>query len=287
MGAPMAAHLSRAGHQLTLYDIDREALDKLGEIGTLAANPREVAERSDIVFTMLPDGKVVQQAALGEQGLIHGFQPGALLVDTSSSEPWLTRETGARLKARAVAMLDAPVSGAQWGAQAAELVFMAGGAAEDLERAGPLLERMGRKVFHLGGLGAGHAMKCLNNLITAMTLMTTAEGLAIGTRYGLDPAVMNDVLDESTGMSWVSRTHFRQRILNRRFDDPFKLELMVKDMGIACELARAEGVPIALASLGRELWERASHDAAPGASISELVRWVEKMTGVEIASRRS
>jgi len=130
-------------------------------------------------------------------------------------------------------------------------------------------------------------MKCLNNLITAMTLMTTAEGLAIGTRYGLDPAVMNDVLDESTGMSWVSRTHFRQRILNRRFDDPFKLELMVKDMGIACELARVEGVPIALASLGRELWERASHDAAPGASISELVRWVEKMTGVEIASRRS
>jgi 3-hydroxyisobutyrate dehydrogenase len=181
-------------------------------------------------------------------------------------------------------MLDAPVSGAQWGAQAAELVFMAGGAIEDLERARPLLERMGRKIFHLGELGAGHAMKCLNNLITAMTLMATAEGLAIGTRYGLDPAAMLDVLNESTGMSWVSRTHFHQRILNRRFDDPFKLELMVKDIGIACELARSAKVP--LSAHGRELWQKALEHAGPGASISELVRWVEKTTGVEIKSPR-
>ena len=287
MGAPMATHLSRAGHELTLHDIDGEAMRRVSEVGACVTSPREVAERSDVVFTMLPDGKVVQQVALGEQGLIDGFKPGALLVDTSSSEPWLTRETGAALAKRGVAMLDVPVSGAQWGAQAAELVFMAGGEAKDLERVRPLLERMGRKVFHLGGLGAGHAMKCLNNLVTAMTLMTTSEGLAIGTRYGLDPAVMVDVLGESTGMSWVSRTHFHQRILNRAFDDPFKLELMVKDMGIACELARSSGVPIALSTHGHELWQKASKDAGPGASISELVRWVEKTTGVELASPKS
>jgi 3-hydroxyisobutyrate dehydrogenase len=161
---------------------------------------------------------------------------------------------------------------------------MAGGEAQDLERVRPLLDRMGRKVFHLGGLGAGHAMKCLNNLITAMTLLSTSEGLAIGTRYGLDPAVMVDVLGESTGMSWISRTHFHQRILNRAFDDPFKLELMVKDMGIACELARSSGVPTAISALGHELWQKASKDAGPGVSISELVRWVEKTTGVELAS---
>jgi 3-hydroxyisobutyrate dehydrogenase len=280
----MATHLAKAGCALTLYDIDPGAMRALVGVGTIATKPAEVAERSDIVFTMLPDGKVVQEVALGDEGLIHGFKPGALLVDTSSSEPWLTRETGAALKARGVAMLDAPVSGAQWGAQAAELVFMAGGAIEDLERARPLLERMGRKIFHLGELGAGHAMKCLNNLITAMTLMATAEGLAIGTRYGLDPAAMLDVLNESTGMSWVSRTHFHQRILNRRFDDPFKLELMVKDIGIACELVRSAKVP--LSAHGRELWQKALEHAGPGASISELVRWVEKTTGVEIKSPR-
>ncbi len=284
MGAPMATHLSKGGCELALFDIDGEAMRTVAEIGALANSPREVAEHSDVVFTMLPDGKVVQHVTLGEEGLIRGFKPGALLVDTSSSEPWLTRETGAALAKRGVAMLDVPVSGAQWGAQAAELVFMAGGEAKDLERVRPLLDRMGRKVFHLGPLGAGHAMKCLNNLVTAMTLMTTSEGLAIGTRYGLDPAVMVDVLGESTGMSWVSRTHFHQRILNRAFDDPFKLELMVKDMGIACELARSSGVPIAISALGHELWQKASKDAGPGASVSELVRWVEKTTGVELAS---
>ena len=290
MGAPMATHLHKAGFALTLHDIDERAVQTLA--GTLpgsavAGDPREVAERSDIVITMLPDGNAVRQVTLGERGLIQGFKPGALLVDTSSSEPWLTRETGASLKARGVAMVDAPVSGAQWGAQAAELVFMVGGAAPDLERIRPLLERMGRKVFHLGELGAGHAMKCVNNLVTAMTLLTTAEGLAIGTRYGLDPAAMVDVINESTAMSWVSRTHFHQRILNRRFDDPFKLELMVKDMGIACELARTEEVPLSVCALGRELWEQASRDAGAGASISELVRWVEQKAGVEIAPPRS
>jgi 6-phosphogluconate dehydrogenase (decarboxylating) len=110
----MATHLSKAGHELALYDIDVETLKRLESIGATAASPREVAERSDIVITMLPDGKAVQQVALGEQGLIHGFRPGALLLDTSSSEPWLTRETGASLEARGVAMVDAPVSGAQW-----------------------------------------------------------------------------------------------------------------------------------------------------------------------------
>jgi 3-hydroxyisobutyrate dehydrogenase len=285
MGAPMATHLSRAGYELTLYDIDGAATRRLAGAGAICGSPIEVAERSDIVITMLPNGEIVREVALGALGLIHGLKKGSLLLDTSSSEPWITRETGLALKERGVAMVDAPVSGAQWGAQAAELVFMVGGAAQDLERVRPLLERMGRKVFHLGELGAGHAMKSLNNLITAMTLLTTAEGLAIGTRYGLQPAAMLDVLNESTGMSWVSQTHFRQRILNRRFDDPFKLELMVKDMGIARELAQSVQVPAALSSLAFDLWRRASQEAAPGASISELVRWVERATGVEIKSR--
>jgi 3-hydroxyisobutyrate dehydrogenase-like beta-hydroxyacid dehydrogenase len=244
-----------------------------------------VAERSDIVVTMLPNGEVVQQVALGKNGLLEGLKPGALLLDTSSSEPWITQKTGLALKERRVAMVDAPVSGAQWGAQAAELVFMVGGAAEDLERVRPLLDRMGRKVFHLGELGAGHAMKCLNNLITAMTLLATSEGMAVGTRYGLDPAVMIDVLNASTGMSWVSQTHFHQRILSRSFDDPFKLELMVKDMSIAQDLSRSLQVPVALSALGAQLWKKASEEAAPGASISELVRWVEKTSGVEIRPR--
>ena len=181
-------------------------------------------------------------------------------------------------------MLDAPVSGAQWGAQAAELVFMAGGSIEDLESVRPLLERMGRAVFHLGALGAGHAMKSINNLITALTFSATAEGLVIGKAWGLDPAAMVEVLNSSTGMSWISQNHIGKRILSRTFDDPFKLELMLKDMGIAAALARETGVAVPMAGLGHQLWQAADRAAGPGASVSELVRWVENQPGVEITA---
>lgn len=286
MGAPMAGHLARAGHRLTLLDANADAARQLaatlGGGASVAATPADLATRSDIVITMLPNGSVVQQVALGENGLVHGLRPGALLLDTSSSEPWLTQATAAALAERGATMVDAPVSGAAWGAAEANLVFMVGGSAADLARVRPLLELMGRAVFHLGALGAGHAMKCINNLITAMTFSATAEGLVIGKRYGLDPAAMVDVLNESTGQSWITGNHIRQRILSRSFDDPFKLALMLKDVGIANALARETGTAAPIAGLGQQLWQAADRAAGPGASVSELVRWVEQLSGTEI-----
>lgn len=287
MGAPMATHLHRAGYRVCVHDLDAGVAQKLaaslGGSACAAATPRAVAKASDIVITMLPNGEVVRDVTFGEAGLAAGLRKGALLLDTSSSEPWLTQETARRLAAQGVAMVDAPVSGAQWGAEAAELVFMVGGAAEDLERVRPLLERMGRAVFHLGALGAGHAMKSINNLITALTFSATAEGLVIGKAWGLDPAAMVEVLNTSTGMSWISQNHIGKRILSRSFDDPFKLELMLKDMGIAAALARETGAAVPMTGLGHQLWQAADRDAGTGASVSELVRWVEKLSGVEIS----
>lgn len=284
MGAPMAGHLARAGHRLTVLDADaglaRQVASSLGAVAV--ATPAEVAARSGIVITMLPDGQVVQQVALGEKGLVQGLRPGALLLDTSSAEPWLTQATATALSECGATMVDAPVSGAAWGAAEANLVFMVGGAPNDLERVRPLLDRMGRAVFHLGGVGAGHAMKCLNNLITAMTFSATSEGLVIGKRYGLDPAAMVDVLNESTGQSWITGNHIRQRILSRSFDDPFKLALMLKDVGIANALARETGSAAPMAGLGQQLWQAAARAAGPGASVSELVRWVEQQSDAEI-----
>ena len=286
MGRPMASHLAAAGHAMTLYDVAPGlAADLAGMLaGTHAARtPAEVAARSDVVITMVPNGSVVQALVEGEDGLLQGFRRGALLLDTSSCEPWLTEATGGALARAGVAMVDAPVSGAEWGAKAAELVFMCGGAAADVERVRPLLDVMGKAVFHLGPLGAGHAMKCLNNLVTSVNFLAVSEALAIGTRYGLDPAAMVDVLDRSTGMSWISQTHIRQRVLSRRFDDPFKLALMLKDIGIATQLARSVDVPAPLSALNQELWRAAGADAAPDASVSELARWVERLTKTEIA----
>ena len=235
---------------------------------------------------MLPDGKVVQEVALGSQGLIAGFKPGALLLDTSSCEPWLTQQTAKALNEKGVSMVDAAVSGAQWGAQEAKLVFMVGAAKADLERVRPLLNCMGHKIHHLGEVGAGHTMKCINNTITSMTLTATSEGMVIGKKYGLDPSAMIDVLNDSTGGSWISQTHFKQRVINRRFDDPFKLSLMLKDIGIAMSLGREANLATPLCGLGQQLWTSASSAAGSQASVSELVRWVEDQSGVRIESKR-
>ena len=291
MGTPMAMHLHQADYRITVHDRDggyaRQLAKTLGGEAASADTPREVAVRSDVVITMLPNGGVVQEVVFGKHGLASGFKAGAMLLDTSSSEPWLTKQTAKGLAERGVSMVDAPVSGAQWGAQEAKLVFMAGGAEADIERVRPLLDRMGKLVFHLGPLGSGHAMKCINNLVTAITLSGTAEGLVIGKAYGLDPAVMVDVMNVSTGMSWISQTHIHSRILSRTFDDPFKLELMLKDMGIAASLARETGVPAPVSGLAHQLWQAASRSAGPGASISELVRWVENLSGVQITKGKT
>jgi 3-hydroxyisobutyrate dehydrogenase-like beta-hydroxyacid dehydrogenase len=286
MGVPMAGHLARAGCRMRLHDsrpgVAAALARSLGGDARACDTPAALAEGCDIVITMLPNGQVVQQVALGEQGLLRGMKRGSLLLDTSSAEPWLTQQTAAALAERGVAMVDAPVSGAQWGAEAAELVFMVGGSAADVQRVQPLLQRMGRAVHHVGALGSGHMMKCINNLITAMTFSATMEGLTLGKRVGLDPAAMVDVLNESTGGSWITKNHIAQRVISRSFDDPFKLELMLKDIGIALGLAQDAQLPMPLSGLGQQLWRAANLAAGPGASVSALARWVEQQAGVDV-----
>jgi len=287
MGEPMAGHLAKAGHTLALFDVRAGQATRLASTlpgASAPASPADVARRSDIVITMVPNGEVVRDLVAGPEGLLAGFRPGSLLLDTSSSEPWLTHESGRLLAERGVAMVDAPVSGAQWGAEQAELVFMVGGESIDVARVRPLLDVMGRAVFHLGPLGAGHAMKCLNNLITAVNFIALAEGLVIGKRYGLDPSVMTDVLNESTGMSWVSQTHVKKRIISRAFDDPFKLALMLKDIGIATELGRTAQLPTPISALTQQLWRAAALANDPDASVSAMARWVEQQTATDITA---
>ncbi len=285
MGTPMSGHLAKAGYEITLFDINRESSELAAapyNNVTAADSPMDVGKESDIVITMLPSGKPVQEVAIGEKGLIYGLKPGSLLLDTSSSEPDLTIETAAALKEKGIDMVDSPVSGAQWGAEAAELVFMVGGEKDAVERVRPILNVMGNRIFHLGPIGSGHTMKSINNMITSMTFLATAEGLAAGKKAGLDPEIMTDVLNESTGMSWISNTQIKQRIISRTFDDPFKLRLMLKDINIAVKKAKNLGLDIPLCFYGKDIWEKAAEFNRPESSISEMVKYVEDRTGVKI-----
>jgi 3-hydroxyisobutyrate dehydrogenase len=249
MGLSMARHLAAAGYPLNAYDIAattrRRARAEIPGI-SCPSSAGEVGAASDIVVTMLPDGHTVERTIFGEYGIAEGLARGALLLDTSSCEPWLTRRTAARLADLGIDMVDAPVSGNPVAAQNAELVFMVGGETAAVERAAPLLSILGTSHFHVGPVGAGHAMKCINALITAITFLATTEGLAIGRRYGLDPAAAMAALSASTGIA--------QRILTRRFDDPFKRAFVAKDIDIALKLATDAGLEMPLARANQALW---------------------------------
>jgi 3-hydroxyisobutyrate dehydrogenase len=284
MGSRMARNLAKAGHTLTVFDADAATTAEVAKdvSGTAAKSPREVAAASEIVMTMLPNGHVVRDIVQGENGLAAGFKPGALLIDCSSAEPWIAREIADLLAAQKVDMVDAPVSGAEEGARTATLVFMCGGSGEALARARPVLEAMGNHIFHVGPLGAGHTMKAINNVTTALSFLCTAEALLVGKSYGLNARAMLDVMNVSTGYSFASQNRFLNDVITRKFGDRFRLDLMLKDMGIAEQLASAHDLPVPMMTQGRARWQHAVETLGPGAVTTEIVRYVEQEMGVEL-----
>jgi 3-hydroxyisobutyrate dehydrogenase len=284
MGSRMARNLVKAGHNLVVFDADDKTTAKVAKDigGRAAANPREVAAASETIITMLPNGNVVRDVVFGDNGLAAGFTPGSLLLDTSSAEPWITREIAGRLSEQNVEMVDAPVSGAEEGARTATLVFMCGGSDDALARARPLLEAMGKHVFHVGPIGAGHTMKAINNVTTALSFLCTAEALLVGKSYGLNAQAMLDVMNVSTGYSFATQNRFLNDVITRKFEDQFKLDLMLKDMGIAEQLASAHRLPVPMTAQGRARWQKAVETLGPGAVTTEIVRFVEQEMGVEL-----
>jgi 3-hydroxyisobutyrate dehydrogenase-like beta-hydroxyacid dehydrogenase len=268
MGQAMAGHLRTAGHDVIGFDRDAHAGGKLPR----ANSASEAVTGADVVITMLPDGRVVRQVA---DAVIESLAQGALWIDTSSAEPWQTQQTATLLSDHEVAMIDAPVSGAQWGAEAATLVFMCGGETADIERARPLLTVMGHEIFHVGPLGAGHAMKTINNVITAMTIVGTAEGMAIGKAYGLSPAAMVDVLNASTGQSWWSTERLHQDVLSGAFSDGFRLSLMRKDVEIAHQLGASQNLHTPLMDRALTIWQAADKARGSDSVVTEMVPFVE------------
>jgi 3-hydroxyisobutyrate dehydrogenase-like beta-hydroxyacid dehydrogenase len=284
MGSRMLRHLVNAGHELAVFDIDAAVATRISaESGAnVAASPREAAAASEIVITMLPNGDAVREVTFGKHGLAFGFKLGALLLDCSSAEPWIAREIADRLAKQKVDMVDAPVSGAEEGARTATLVFMCGGSEAAVARVRPLLERMGKHIFHVGPLGAGHTMKAVNNLTTALSFLCTAEALLIGKSYGLNARKMLEVMNVSTGYSFATQNRFLLDVITRKFEDRFKLDLMLKDMGIARQLAEAHKLPAPMTAIGSDRWRKAVETLGPGAVTTEIVRFVEQEMGVEL-----
>lgn len=260
MGSPMALNLVRAGHDLVVFDLALASVKTLVNAGARAAESASQAVRGvDIVITMLPASKHVEGLYLGD-GLIDEIDPSALMIDCSTIAPETARRVAASAYARGVRMIDAPVSGGTAGAAAGTLTFIVGGEAATLERARPILEKMGKNIFHAGAAGAGQVAKICNNMLLGILMIGTSEALALGVANGLNPKVLSDIIANSSGRNWATEVYnpwpgvMPAAPASNGYGGGFGVDLMLKDLGLAAEAALWTQASIPLGELARNLY---------------------------------
>jgi 3-hydroxyisobutyrate dehydrogenase len=291
MGEPMVRRLAAAGYQVRGYDVAAPATQRLaGTPGvTITSTVGDVADGADAVILMLPDSAAVESVLLGDglpgDGLLARVRPPALVADMSSSEPARTRSLAERAAAHGLTLIDAPVSGGVVGARAGSLTIMTGGSADALARLRPVFEVLGGMIVHAGEIpGAGHAIKALNNLMSAAHLLVSAETILAGQAFGLDPAVIVDIINGSSGRSGSTQTKWPRYILPASFDSGFSMRFMVKDMKIALQLADAAGIRAQASRAALDAWARAAEEMPPGADHTEIARWVQQASAAFTAA---
>jgi 3-hydroxyisobutyrate dehydrogenase len=282
MGAPMAANLVKAGFALAIHDADpARATSVAAELGCSRAESLGEIAACDLVITMLPDGRVVQEVLLkeGGGGFLAGVGARTVVIDMSSSEPALTRETGAALKSRGVGFVDAPVSGGVPRAKTGQLAIMMG--TDDkaaLRAARPALQALGQSLFEVGPLGAGHAMKALNNYVAAATFAAASEALAVGRTFGLTPETMISVMNVSTGRSFITEIAMKDHVITGKYASGFTVGLLAKDVRIAAELAEQSGETAPLAAIVKKRWAEARDALGPARDNTEaILAWYADM----------
>ena len=272
MGRPMAACAVRAGYQVVGFDTFAEARTKYTDAGgTSAATVADAVAGVAAVITLLPDGKIVRAAIEGIKALL---APGTVVIDMSSSAPLGTRALGEELIAAGLTFIDAPVSGGVKRAIDGSLAIMAGGDAGTIDRAEPILRSMGKSVFRTGPLGSGHAAKALNNYVSAAGLAAAAEAVAIAGRFGIEPNILVDVLNASTGRNNSTENKLKQFVIPELFTSGFSMALMAKDIQTADELAHQIGVTAPLADEVAALWNAALEKLGPSADHTEIGRYL-------------
>lgn len=279
MGLPMAANLARAGHSVAAFDLGAEAVAKAREQGLrVAASAAEAVEGATVVLSMLPASRHVEALFLGDAGLLGRLAADTLVIDCSTIAPASAKKVAEAAAARGVRMLDAPVSGGTAGAAAGTLTFIVGGDAATLERARPVLQAMGRNIFHMGGNGAGQVAKLCNNMALGVIMAVTGEALALGTAHGLDAATLSKMMAVSTGRSWATEVCnpwpgvLENAPASRGYTGGFGSDLMLKDMGLAVEAAMGVGATIPLGELARNLYAMNKQAGRGGLDFSSVVQ---------------
>jgi 3-hydroxyisobutyrate dehydrogenase-like beta-hydroxyacid dehydrogenase len=286
MGFHMARRLIEAGHTVIALDTRKEALDRIVALGgKAAATPKEVADRAETVMASLPTPDVVLAVATGAGGVIDG-QRVRRFIDLSTTGADMAKRVFALLKARDIVQIDAPVSGGVSGAEKGTVAVMASGPRAEVEAMKPVLSVIGKFFFIGEEPGAGQTMKLCNNFLSATCMTATAEAMVLGVKAGLDPRVMLDVINASSGRSTATETKFPRNVLPGTFDLGFTNGLMAKDVGLAVSEAKTLGVPIEIAELVLRHLRRACEEIGANADLSTVVQPLERRTGVEVRARK-
>lgn len=286
IGTPMARHLA-SRHTLAVWNRTASTASEFAAAhgARTAATPAEAARNADVVITCLPTSREVDALLEGEDGLVAAMSAGSLLVDCTSGDPASARRIAARLAVLGIGFVDAPVSGGTSGAEAGTLTVMCGGEERDVQRARPVLEAFGRKIVHVGPVGAGDALKAVNNALLAVHIWSTAEGLAALVKAGVKPTAALDVINASSGRSNTSENLVPQRVVTRAFPRTFRLALLEKDVAIAADFLREQRVPSPVLQQVAELFRLARTELGESADHVEAVRVVERWSGVEISDQ--
>jgi len=286
MGVPMAGHLLTAGHELYLYDIKSIAKGLVDQGGIPCLSCKDVAQKADMVFIMVPDTPNVADVLFAKNGLAAGLSPGKIVVDMSSISPIETKEFARKIEALRCNYLDAPVSGGEVGAKAASLTIMVGGKQEVFDRVKPLLELMGKNITLVGATGAGQTCKVANQIIVALTIEAVGEALLFASKAGADPAKVRQALMGGFASSRILEVH-GERMIKRTFNPGFRIKLHQKDLNLALSSARAIGVSLPNTATCQELFNVcAAHDGSAW-DHSAMVRALEMMANFEIGQTAS
>jgi 2-hydroxy-3-oxopropionate reductase len=279
MGAFMAGNLLEAGHELVVHNRTRSKAEGLAQRGArVADSPREVAEGSNVIITMLPGPPQVEEVVAGQGGLLEGAREGSLIIDMSTSSPILARELARTARDKAVGMLDAPVSGGDVGARDGALSIMVGGEEDDFERARPLFGVMGETVVHVGGTGAGQVVKACNQIVVALVIEAVAEALILGAKAGVAPGRVLEVLSGGLASSKVLEVK-GEKFLSHDFAPGGKVEYHRKDLGIALEAGREYGVTLPVAALVDQMFGVLEAKGRGGWDHSALLTLLEERSG--------
>ncbi|KJR49214.1 2-hydroxy-3-oxopropionate reductase [Desulfosporosinus sp. I2] len=283
MGKPMAKNILGAGYSLFVNDVNELAVQELVAEGVKRVqSPRELAQEVDVVITMLPNGGIVEQVLLGEQGIFAGAKPGFAIIDMSSVAPTFTQKMAKLAMEQQIDYIDAPVSGGVKGATEGTLTIMVGGEKEPVERYQALLEVMGKKIYHVGKVGAGDAVKIVNNLLLGVNMAAAAEAFVFGTKLGLDPKVLLEIISVSSGNSYALAAKMPNFVFKGQFEAGFAIDLQFKDLELAVQTAKEARVPMMLTNVAQQVFEQARAAGLGREDISAVIKPLEDLLNIKV-----